>query len=54
LHEKAREGEEQNIRIAVAWDLGGTGKAQLVLSRLPRFQTAYIATFWVEAGQTAS
>ena len=34
--------------------LGGTGKTQLVLSYLQKYQAIYKATFWIDAGQLSS
>jgi len=36
------------------WGLGGAGKSQLALSYLQRYSADYEATFWIQAGQTAS
>jgi hypothetical protein len=36
------------------WGLGGAGKSQLALSYLRRYSADYDATFWIQAGQTAS
>ena len=46
-----RRGEPKKVGV---WGLGGAGKSQLVLSYLQRYSADYVATFWIQAGQTAS
>ena len=46
-----RRGETKKVGV---WGLGGVGKSQLALSYLQRYRADYDATFWIQAGQTAS